>query len=314
MLAAIELYNKPNFPYRDEAFAVLCVNAWELLIKAYWLKLHNNRLASLYVTQSRKNKGGRDGKKIEIKRSRSNNPMTHSIGPLAEQLVATKHLEKATWANIDAIVEIRDTAIHFYNKSAAIQTIIYELSSASVRNFFEVAQTWFDVDTAKYNWFLMPLSFVKPLTGSDAIVTAKEEGNLLAFVRQLGEAANDPNEKTNFSIKIKLDFVRAKGADAIAVAITNDRSAVPVYLDDTQIRQRYPLSYEDVAAYARGTYPGFKQNHKFNEIIAAAKKDAKYSMVRELDPGNPKTSKKNLYSEAIRTLLDIAYLGESNPR
>ena len=33
-IAAIEIYNKPNFSYREEAFALLMSNAWELLLKA----------------------------------------------------------------------------------------------------------------------------------------------------------------------------------------------------------------------------------------------------------------------------------------
>jgi hypothetical protein len=33
-LAAIEIYNKPDFRYREESFAVLICNSWELLLKA----------------------------------------------------------------------------------------------------------------------------------------------------------------------------------------------------------------------------------------------------------------------------------------
>lgn len=32
--AAIEIYNKPDFRYREEAFSILMLNAWELLLKA----------------------------------------------------------------------------------------------------------------------------------------------------------------------------------------------------------------------------------------------------------------------------------------
>lgn len=53
MVAAIDVYNKPNFPYRAESFTILALNAWELLLKARWLALHSNQLSSLYV---RKNK------------------------------------------------------------------------------------------------------------------------------------------------------------------------------------------------------------------------------------------------------------------
>jgi hypothetical protein len=34
MIASIEIYNKPNFQYRDETFIILFLNSWELLFKA----------------------------------------------------------------------------------------------------------------------------------------------------------------------------------------------------------------------------------------------------------------------------------------
>lgn len=34
MLSAIEIYNKPDFKYREEAFAIFAINSWELLFKA----------------------------------------------------------------------------------------------------------------------------------------------------------------------------------------------------------------------------------------------------------------------------------------
>jgi len=37
-VAAIEIYNKPNFSYREEAFSLLMLNGWELLLKAKWLR------------------------------------------------------------------------------------------------------------------------------------------------------------------------------------------------------------------------------------------------------------------------------------
>jgi len=43
MLAAIEVYNKPIFEYREETYAILAVNAWELLLKARILQIDNNK-------------------------------------------------------------------------------------------------------------------------------------------------------------------------------------------------------------------------------------------------------------------------------
>ena len=42
-------YNKPNFQYREETFAILAVNAWELLLKAIILRQNRYKLRSLYV-------------------------------------------------------------------------------------------------------------------------------------------------------------------------------------------------------------------------------------------------------------------------
>ena len=57
MLSAIEIYNKPNFKYREETFAVLAINAWELLLKAYILKVNRYKIKSIYVMESVTNKG-----------------------------------------------------------------------------------------------------------------------------------------------------------------------------------------------------------------------------------------------------------------
>ncbi|WP_223955216.1 DUF3644 domain-containing protein [Aeromonas caviae] len=46
MLSAIEIYNKPDFRYREETFSVLCINSWELLLKAKVLNLASNKVAS----------------------------------------------------------------------------------------------------------------------------------------------------------------------------------------------------------------------------------------------------------------------------
>src|SRR5262249_11034485 len=89
-IAAIEVYNKPNFSYREEAFSLLMANAWELLLKAKWLLDHNDVLDSHYEydTGSARSKGP--------KRNRSGNPMTFGMTYLIAKLLEDKHsgLEK----------------------------------------------------------------------------------------------------------------------------------------------------------------------------------------------------------------------------
>ena len=54
MVSAIEIYNKPDFMYRGETFAILAINSWELLFKAKYLRMNNNKIRSLYVFENRK--------------------------------------------------------------------------------------------------------------------------------------------------------------------------------------------------------------------------------------------------------------------
>jgi hypothetical protein len=42
LISAIEIYNKPAFAYREETFAILALNAWELMLKAKLLSLNDN--------------------------------------------------------------------------------------------------------------------------------------------------------------------------------------------------------------------------------------------------------------------------------
>ncbi|MFN3919513.1 MAG: DUF3644 domain-containing protein [Methylohalobius sp.] len=73
MVAAIDVYNKPDFLYRAESFTILALNAWELLLKARWLAQNRNRLSSLYVRE------GKSSKRPRYKRTRSGSPFTHSL-------------------------------------------------------------------------------------------------------------------------------------------------------------------------------------------------------------------------------------------
>jgi hypothetical protein len=73
-LSAIELYNKPNFSYREESFTILMVNTWELLLKAKILNDANQDVASVYIIDtSKRKKGWNSYKKSRYKKIRLGN-------------------------------------------------------------------------------------------------------------------------------------------------------------------------------------------------------------------------------------------------
>lgn len=81
VVSAIEIYNKPDFKYREESFSILMVNAWELLLKAKILKDNNNNLTSLYIIDKERSlkRDGTPKKNPCYKLNRANNFMTIDI-------------------------------------------------------------------------------------------------------------------------------------------------------------------------------------------------------------------------------------------
>jgi hypothetical protein len=160
MISAIEIYNKPDFKYREEAFAILAINSWELLMKAKWLNDNSNRVRSLYVMEKRNKPNGKPYKHLKIKLTDSGNPFTHSLDFVAKKLLEKGVIADAAHRNLRALMEIRDSSVHFYNKSSVFAVRLQEVGSATVKNFVKASQDWFQVDLTKYNFYLMPLAFV----------------------------------------------------------------------------------------------------------------------------------------------------------
>ena len=52
MLAAIEVYNKPTFSFREESFSILAVNAWELLFMRSFFISPEKTPQNYYITEA----------------------------------------------------------------------------------------------------------------------------------------------------------------------------------------------------------------------------------------------------------------------
>lgn len=307
MISAIEIYNKPDFKYREETFSVLCVNAWELLIKAYWLKQNKNKLKSLYVYEHKNNKDGSASKKNTVKLTRSGNPFTHNMEHLAGKLVDSKDLDAAAWDNLKAIIEIRDSAIHFYNKNGIFAIRLQEVGSASVKNYVTAIKTWFIVDMSIYNFFLMPLSFVTAPQSVDGITLSREEQNIIKYIDKL-ESAYTSDRPYSVTVNFNITFSKSKVREALNVQLTNDPTATKVIWTEQDIDAKYRYEYADLVAQCRNRYTDFKVNDKFHEARKPLEGNIKYSTIRYLNKANPdKTPSKRYYSESVLTVFDAIY-------
>jgi hypothetical protein len=298
MVAAIEVYNKPNFPYRAEAFAVLAVNAWELLLKAKWLAENRNRLSSLYV---REDKGSR---RPRYKRTRSGSPRTHDLDYLSKKLTEENVLDEACRKNLEVLTELRDTAVHFYHRSPQLEERVQEIGMAAVKNFASAVQDWFNEDLSRFNFYLMPLSFVTPPPVTEAVELNKEEKRFLSYVNNLDKGHSDPDAKYSVTINIEVKFVRSKSASVPAVRVTNDPNAPEVRLTEEQVREKYPWDYKTLTSKCKERYSDFKVSQTYHEVRKALQGDKRYCHVRELDPGNPKSAKKTFFNPNILKEFD----------
>lgn len=156
LVAAIEIYNKPSFQYRDEVFVILLLNAWELLLKAV---LSKNRRSIYY----RKRRG-------EPYRTLS---WAHALARARTEKVWPAEVDpRPVEANLQHLSVYRDAAVHFYN-APRFGVVIHSLAQTAIMNYRDVLRLVFGQELAQeFNWHLLPLGIepaldpVKYLRGS----------------------------------------------------------------------------------------------------------------------------------------------------
>ena len=311
MISAIEIYNKPDFKYREETFSILAINAWELLLKAKWLKDNGNNIRSLYVTEKRNRPNGKPYKQDKIKVTGSGNPYTHSLDYLANKMMSSRILASTAQKNIIALCEIRDSSVHFYNKSSVFAVRLQEVGSASVRNYAKAAQSWFAIDFTKYNFYLMPLAFLRNNQPAEAVLLNKEERKVASFISAL-EATRDSKDDYSVSVNVELTFLKSQAEDAIKVQVTNDSNAPRVQLTEEHLKDKYPLNFKALTNSCKKRYSDFLQNRKYHGLLKELKGKNQYCHIKKLDSDNPRSPKQEWYSQAVFNILDRHYTKHCN--
>lgn len=309
LVSAVEVYNKPAFRYREETFALLAINAWELLLKARLLKDGANDPKVIRVYEPRRTKTGKISKKLYLKRNRAGSPLTLSLTacmPPLDKNAATR-LSPDIKLNLDALIAIRDSAAHYINASPVLAKQVLEVASATVKNFVLLAKTWFDLDFSNSLSLILPLSFVGENREIEAVVVTRGERRLLNYLQ--GLAAGEPEAGSPYAvaIRVQIKFERSKLATASKVQVTNDPDAVKVILTEQDVRERYPWDYKTLGSKCVALYSDFKQDAKFHALRKPLREDARFVHSRYLDPSNPKSGRKDFYSPAILSVLDKHY-------
>lgn len=309
-LSAIEIYNKPDFKYREESFSILMVNAWETLLKAKILLDSGNDLKSLFVID--KNKVKVNGEPFiypRFKINRAGNHLTIDI----YQAIKVLTLEERLKENIELLVEIRDNAIHFYNTSKLFEKKVLEIGTASLRSYVEIVKEWFNYDLSQFNFYLMPISFFHPHELESFSIHSEDvqHKNLLNYIADKEDKfPSDLDEKHNISLILHTKFVRSNSIDAMNVRIDNaNPKAIPVKITaEKHFANKYPWAYtENLLPQLKSRYSDFKINSDFHKLKNKLEEDEKFCAKRYLNANTKKGMKQKFYNPNILKEFDKHY-------
>jgi hypothetical protein len=191
--SAVEIYNKPQMTYRDEVTAMLVVNAWELALKA---TLRQKGLSIFYPKQ-----------RSEKYRSIG---LDDALGRVAASKLWPSAIGRAVTANVKALAEYRDRAIHLYN-AQGLGAAIYPVLQQNVLNYRDFMLASFKKDLAdSMTWQLLPLGATAPV---DAVQFMRIDKNatMVAEVQQFID-----------ELRRLMDEAEASGSDMARVATVYD--------------------------------------------------------------------------------------------
>lgn len=241
LMAAIEIYNKPVFEYRDECVVILVLNAWELALKAV---LSKNKKSVFY----RK-------KRNQPYRTLSWQDALAKVSPFFPPSIRPLPVQR----NLELIGTYRDNAVHFYTQKD-FGLVLYALMQTSIKNLRDLLEASFGVRLEEeINWHLLPLG-VRPPLDLVTYISGKGGGERTGAVRQfLSELASVVEElkadgedtgRLLTIFNVKLESVKKIGDADVVVGVQKDEGQIgPLAVVRTQDPNRaHPLRQKDVVA------------------------------------------------------------------
>lgn len=308
-VSAIEIYNKPDFKYREEIFSELLVNSWELLLKSKLLEDSSNNLSSIYVKEYVIGKLGKKTKRWKYSENRSNNKKTIDIFEALKRIeLSGLQISPAFKKNLELLVEIRDNAVHFYNQDVYFSKKVQEVGLSSLKSYVIFVNEWFKYDLSRYNFYLMPLSFFHEFEIESFSLNSrdKQQENLLKFIASSEDnVASEPVHSVTLTLETKL--VKSKESGLEAFRLTNDPNAPAVQLKEEEMRKRYKWDYKKLCDELRLKYSDFKQNKVFNGVLNTVKEDPKFCWQRPYNPDRPSSGFKPYYDPNVLNEFDKYY-------
>lgn len=314
ILAAIEVYNKPVFNYRDESFVILLINGWELLLKAKIAKDNHGRIETIFKKINADGKRKKKLKKQIYKTTNSGNIMTITIAECLSKLKEKSLLPEEVLRNLRALVDIRDTAIHFSFDNTEVSLSVNELGAASIQNFFYIVKEWFTRNLSDLNFFILPMSFNTPaeVAANSQKPEAEQVKNLMNYLAKEIQRPKAEGE-SQFAVALRYDvkYEKLKTLSALAVHNSKTGEGVPLSISDDEALKRFHYSFIDLTKKCCDLYTNFKQDKKFNDYMKTIKADANLCHSRKLNPKSVKSNSQYFYSDGVFNFFNKYYTRKS---
>ena len=311
-VSAIEIYNKPDFKYREETFSILMINSWELAFKARLIKDAKNNIKAIYIKSNIPKKAGGKSKRWKYKLNKRGYNITIGLESLLEKFENDNSVDRRCLENIELLNIIRNNSVHLINKDRELASIVYEVGSANLKNYIEFIIENFGKDLSRYNFYLMPLSFYNDYEIVDNLKI--EENNFKSKLKKdllelNSKYKSGPNEKYNILLSTKVTFVKGdKNGINTKFLKTQDEDALKVNLTDEEIDIRYPLFYDELVEILKDRYVDFKRDNKFYKLNSKYRNNINNAYQKFLNNKTKTGTSRWQYNSNILNFFDNDYI------
>ncbi len=291
MLAAVELYNKTAFEYREEAFCVLIVNAWEVLLKARIVSRNNAEIESIFLRDAAGS----------IRRSRlTNSPLTISL----ERALNECDVPLAVQKNVESLFGVRNEITHLGPLHQGLRQKISQFGTASVANLSTLLQRWFNESIE--GTYLLPVGFIGDAVGVSA-GPSRRQNDLLRDLQRIASTSEVDDEEFSVALSVQIEIARMTSGDG-TIGISSDPSAPNVRISDDELLELYPATYDSMVEACGNRYQDFKRNANFRLHLRTMKADPEIARQRHLNPSRPSSVSQFFYNVAkVFDYLDEVY-------
>ena len=260
LVAAIEIYNKPLFHYRDECTTILLLNAWELVLKAL---LSKNKKSVFYPK-----------KKDQTYRTLTWQDAMSKGADLFPSEVPHFPIRR----NLDLLSIYRDNAVHFYN-AKDFGVVLYALSQTSILNLRDLLHHSFGINLEDMvNWRLLPIGIRPPIDAVSYIAGSSNVKTTTAvrqFLSELSRSTKEIIESNGDTARlltifdVKMESIKKIGDADVVVAIDNSvTQSGPLTIIRTQDPNKsHPLRQTDVVQRIRNLHGTRFTSRTFQAIV-----------------------------------------------